>query len=86
MDKIIQSFEALFFQLITISILLPKTIWKTFNPYFSYCYITNQLALESKDQFKDNVSPVLLFLMVVVLPIYLFLHTNESNGFKEGNV
>ena len=79
-SNLIESIEKLFYNFLMLIVLLPKTILNLYIPKWSAKYIDAQFQLPDENRFKDNVSPVILFIILVTVPIYYSLNYGTFFG------
>src|SRR5258708_274790 len=71
---ILKSIEQAVYEIALWVILIPKTIFKIlFHPTKIQEYIHTELQKDEKNQFADNMSPVVLWLLLVVIPSYMII-------------
>jgi hypothetical protein len=69
--NIIRSVEQFVYEIALWIVLIPKTIYKILvHPGTIKEYVESELAKEEKKQFEDQMSPILFWLMLVVIPSY----------------
>ena len=69
---ILKSIEQAIYEIALWFILIPKTIFKiVVHPADVPAYIREELKKEDKKQFNDQMSPILLWLLMVILPVYM---------------
>lgn len=68
--KLFQSLENAVYEIVTWAIFLPKTLFFTvFKPARMMEYVNEEWKKEEKERFDDFLSPVILWLLVVVIPM-----------------
>lgn len=81
MDKILESLENLFFKIVVLVFLIPKTLWKSITDK-TFTLKTVCSELDKEDSFQDYASPVQVYLFTIIVPLYFILtagidHSNE---------
>jgi uncharacterized membrane protein YfbV (UPF0208 family) len=89
--KLFQSLENAVYEIVTWVMFLPKTIFYTIiKPARMMEYVTEEWKKEEKDRFDDFLSPVILWLLVVVIPMLTIPFLNPLSElaimFQMGNV
>lgn len=79
--KLFQSLENAVYEIVTWVMFLPKTLIHTmFKPAWALEYINEEWKKEEKDRFDDFQSPVILWLLVVVIPMLVVPYMNPLPG------
>lgn len=73
LSKLLDSIEKLIYEFLLLVIFIPRTLFNLLRPKWSYNYIEKQFALPEEDRFQEQVSPIILFVILVTIPIYLSL-------------
>ncbi len=67
--RLLLSLEEFLYELLLAIYFVPKTFVKiTFNPSWIYGYVSEEMNKDTKIRFDDYVSPLLLFVVLVVFP------------------
>ncbi len=87
--KMFHSVEDAVYEIMVWILLLPKTLIRaTLSPRATMNYVDEQWKIEkSEDRFDEYLSPVLLWLISVVIPwTYLLITSTDNTKFNEENV
>jgi hypothetical protein len=75
-----KSIEQVVYSIALWVILIPKTIYLVlFHPAKIPGYIQTELRKEEKEQFSDQVSPLIFWLLLVVVPAYMIIRNFAAN-------
>jgi len=77
---ILKSIEQAVYEIMLWVIMIPKTIFKIIRyPSKVPDYIQAELEKDEKKQFADNMSPVILWLLLVIIPAYMLIRHFFTN-------
>jgi hypothetical protein len=80
LSKLFDSIEKLIYNFLLLVLFLPKTLFKLLIPKWSYSYVENQFKLSEEDRFQDHISPMLLFIILVTIPVYFSMRYGTYLG------
>jgi hypothetical protein len=82
--KLIRSAEELIYEICLWILQTPKTFLKIIRPEWTITYVRQELEKSEKERFQEYVSPMLLWIIIVIAPTFIFLK-NFLTGIKPEN-
>lgn len=82
--RLIRSIDELIYEICLWVLQVPKTFLKIMRPGWTITYTSQELKKQEKERFQEYVSPMLLWLIVVVIPTFILLKSFLA-GLSPGN-